>query len=403
MEIVEAAMKVLFDNPEYDGQLLRALSSTYYGGADIGECLSTARRITEGNDDSWYREWFATADRVDDAAKASEAAGHLVSAREAYLRASNYYRTAYIFLYRPPVDPRAVAALNRHRESFRQAIALLEPPGEVMDIPYEGTTLPGYFFRAADASTPRPTLLVTGGYDGTAEEGYFSVVGPLRRGYNALSFDGPGQGAALFLQGLFMRPDWEHVVTPAVDYLLTRPDVDRRRIALVGRSWGGYLAPRAATAEHRLAACIVDPGLLSPATGAQMMLPVQLRDALARGDDAALQPVGDQMLQSPAGAFSMHRGMLVHGVDSPLAYLRAMAPYTLSGGVGRIACPTLVTQAENDVRASQSQELYDALRCPKRLLTFSDAEGAGEHCESGAAALYDQRVLDWLDAVLADA
>jgi hypothetical protein len=47
--------------------------------------------------------------------------------------------------------------------------------------------------------------------------------------------------------------------------------------------------------------------------------------------------------------------------------------------------------------------LYDALRCPKRLLTFSDAEGAGEHCESGAAALYDQRVLDWLDAVLADA
>jgi pimeloyl-ACP methyl ester carboxylesterase len=392
--------RVLFANPEYDGQLLRALGYAYYGGADVGECLSTARRITEGDDDSWYREWWATADRVDAAAKASEAAGHLVSAREAHLRASNYYRTAYSFLFRVPVDQRAVAALNRHRESFRQAIALNGPPGEVVSIPYEGTTLPGYFFRAEETADPRPTLLVTGGYDGTSEESYFSVVGALRRRYNALCFDGPGQGAVLFLQDLHMRPDWENVVKPAVDYLLTRPDVDDRRIILVGRSWGGYLAPRAATVEHRLAACIADPGLLSPAAVAQQMVPPQLRDALARGDEAALQTVFAQMLQNPVGAFSLHRGMLVHGVGSPLAYLKAMEPYTLADQIEQISCPTLVTSAENDIRASQSQELYDALRCPKRLVTFSDAEGAGEHCESGAAALYDQRVLDWLDDVL---
>src|SRR5829696_2505510 len=82
----EMTMKVLFDNAEYDGQLLRALGAVYYGGADVGECLTTARRIAEGDDDGWYREWCATADRLFAAADASHAAGHLVSAREGYLR-----------------------------------------------------------------------------------------------------------------------------------------------------------------------------------------------------------------------------------------------------------------------------------------------------------------------------
>jgi dienelactone hydrolase len=394
------AIKVFFDNPEYDGQLLRALAYTYYGGADVGECLTTARRIAEGDDDSWYREWYATADRLYAAAEASRAAGHRVSAREAYLRASNYYRTAYIFMYRAPVDPRAVAALDRHREAFRQAAALFTPPIEPVAIPYESTTLPGYFYRVDGGGTPRATLLVTGGYDGTVEEGYFSVAGALRRGYNALCFDGPGQGAVLFKQHLYMRPDWERVVTPAVDYLLTRPEVDGNRIALVGRSWGGYLAPRAATVEHRLAACIADPGLLAPGAIVQKMVPAALQEAFARNDAATLEPVFAQMMQSPMGAFTLNRGMLVHGVATPLAYLRAMPPYTLMDRADQVRCPTLVTQAENDLRASQSQELYDALRCPKVLVAFSNAEGAGEHCEAGAAALYDQRVLDWLDGVL---
>ena len=87
-------MKVYFDNPVFDAQLLRALAHAYYGGADVGECLSTAHRIREGDFDSWYNEWYQTADRISAAAEQSLAAGDPVSAREAYLRASNYFITA---------------------------------------------------------------------------------------------------------------------------------------------------------------------------------------------------------------------------------------------------------------------------------------------------------------------
>src|SRR5689334_6304826 len=106
-------MKVLFDDPWFDGQLLRVLGYVYYGGADVGDCLSTARRIVPDDPESWQREWFATAERIYAAAKESHARGHRVSAREGYLRAASYFRASYIFLYGAPVDPRLVDAFNR--------------------------------------------------------------------------------------------------------------------------------------------------------------------------------------------------------------------------------------------------------------------------------------------------
>ena len=75
-----------------------------------------------------------------------------------------------------------------------------------------------------------------------SEESYFAIAAAaLARGYNVLAFDGPGQGAALREQRLVFRPDWEAVITPVVDFALTRHEIAPTRISLFGYSLGGYL------------------------------------------------------------------------------------------------------------------------------------------------------------------
>ncbi len=105
-----------------------------------------------------------------------------------------------------------------------------------------------------------PTIVMHNGLDGPAEEmRFFGAAAAAERGYNVVSFDGPGP--ARHRDGLPLRPDWENVVTPVVDWAAGRPGVDPYRIALLGVGMGGYLAARAAAFEHRLAACIAVDGI----------------------------------------------------------------------------------------------------------------------------------------------
>jgi hypothetical protein len=173
-------MKIVFQDPTFSLQLLRAIGETYYKGADIGECLSTAYRIKEGDFESWYTEWLNTAQRVHKYAENSLAAGHKISAHEAYLRASNYYRLAEFFLM-DPEDPRIQTTWGNSKECFRKAAELFSPPivVEPVEIPYEQTTLPGYFYKIDDhyddddskdnkhPKPRRPTLIAHGGFDST--------------------------------------------------------------------------------------------------------------------------------------------------------------------------------------------------------------------------------------------
>lgn len=119
-------MKVVFHDPTFSLQLLRTIDKTYYKAADIGECLSTAYRIKEGDFESWHIEWLKTAKRVHKYAEDCLARGHKVSAREAYLRASNYYRVAE-FLLIEPEDPRVQTTWSNSKECFGKAARLFSP------------------------------------------------------------------------------------------------------------------------------------------------------------------------------------------------------------------------------------------------------------------------------------
>ena len=394
-------MKIYFDNPEFDGQFLRALDYVPVG-AQIGEAWAIASQIQPGDTTGWYNAWSGCADRLYELAAKARAGGHRVSARNAFLRASNYYRASYIFMFAMPVDPHVGQAYDRQTNAFREAAELFESPVELLKIPYENTTLPGYFIKPDASNAPRKTLLCTGGYDGTCEELFFIVArGALERGYNVLTFDGPGQGGALVKQNMPMRADWEKVVTPVVDYLLTRSDADPARIALYGGSFGGYLAPRAAAFEHRLAACVADAALFDPAALSNRMFPPQIASALAKNDVAVLEPFFNKLQEDTTERFILGRGMWVHGATTPWEYFKMFQAYSLADVARNIQCPTFVDEAENDRRRGGGKDLYDALRCAKEYVLFTASEGAGEHCEAGGREVFFQRMFDWLDPVLA--
>ncbi|MFB7669181.1 alpha/beta hydrolase family protein [Kitasatospora sp. NPDC056138] len=282
------------------------------------------------------------------------------------------------------------------------------PRIEPVRIPYEGTTLPGYLYRADTTGTPRPTLIMHSGFDGTAEELHFSgALAAVERGYTVLTFDGPGQPGPRHREGLVFRPDWENVIAPVVDFAEGLPEVDSSRIALLGSSMGGLLAPRAAAFEHRLAALIALDGVHDLGAISARNIPGDRQEAerRLRADsdpqlDARLQQI---VTQDATARWAINHGMYVMGVDTPRAFSASYLDYTLRDGLAeQIRCPTLVCDAaEDEFFKGQPRQLYDHLTCPKTLMVFTAEEGAGAHCHPGAMRHSLARVLDRLDDTLA--
>ena len=402
----EAAVRVIFDDPQFDFQALRLLGSAASGDAEAGEVLSTAARIASGDFGSWTAQWLATARRVHRAADGCRERGHVVSAREAYLRAANYYRAAEFYLHGDPADPRIRQLSREARSCFRTALALFQRDAEALAIPYEGTTLPGYYYPAGGTAGRAATLIVHTGFDGTQEELRATALAANARGMHCVTFEGPGQGAVIREQGLPFRADWEAVVTPVLDHVLTLPGVDPDRIALLGLSFGGHLAPRAAAFEHRLAACIANGGILD--FMANNLPPGMTRQAavawIREQPQAADQLIRDLMSENTDTRWAVQNGMFTFGAPSPGAWFLAALDYTLQGIAQQIRCPTLVidTEAERAFKG-QAKALYDTLTCEKTFLLFTAEEGAEDHCQVGSPLLSAQRTFDWLEETLSRA
>ena len=130
-----------------DAQTLRAAGAAPYGGADIGECVTTARAGQRDEPGELACGMDSDGSRTLALAESEQAAGRLDSARLAFFRASSYFRTAGVMLLGAPLDPRLVESYARQASAFQSGASLLAEPPEILEIPYEGITLPGYFFR----------------------------------------------------------------------------------------------------------------------------------------------------------------------------------------------------------------------------------------------------------------
>ena len=385
----------LHEDADMDAQLARTLIGTLVGSADLGEALVTAQRVEPGRYDQWHTEWAATSARAEAAADRAAARGLAALAGPGYLRAAEYRRQSYFFLRRDVGDERVQSAYRAQRDLFRRSLEHLAWSVEPVSIPFDPVALNGYLFRPAGEVGPRPTVLFPTGFDSTCEEMVkYGVHGVLSMGWNAVSFEGPGQGGLLIEHGVAMRPDFEVVLAAVMEWTVGQPVVAPDRVALVGRSLGGYLAPRGASAEHRLRALVCDPGqydftsrfvsMFSPSDWQRVLDADPAMDAQLEGflnDDRSREFYGSRIVAMGAETFG--------------EWLRILVTYTLEGRVEHITCPTLVTEGEGDF-ASQSRMLFDALTCPKWFRAFTTAEGAGGHCEGMGQQLWLDEVGSWL-------
>lgn len=399
-------MATLFKDDLHNDFGTWALAYIPYGGADIGEVEAVAQATGTGDDAAYHAAWTAAGDRLAQEAAAALTKGHRASARDLYLRASVFYAGSLHPLYGAPVDPRLLAAFRKQTDALKAGFALCDPPIEPQFIPFAGQPMPAYFIPAQGHERDvRPLIIFNNGYDATMTDTYFAAaVAASRRGYHALLFDGPGQAAMLYEHGVPLRPDWETVIKAVVDFAVTHPLVDDKRIALSGWSLGGHLAPRGASGEPRIAALIADPGTWSIAGGFRTAfihsfgLKPEAASDLGTLDQAIIDKFDAFVRGNRALTWKVvQRGFWVHGVDNTRDYLASAELFTLDGRAELIRCPTLVTMAENDPVGASAPVLFEALRCPKTFMQFKASEGAGGHCEMGNRSLLNRRVLDWLD------
>jgi hypothetical protein len=384
-------------DPELQHELALALAAAARGAADLDALRATAARVPDGDADAWVLEWMATAGAAWAEANVAEQPGRHGAAHGHHLRAATYYAVALAAIDRSAEPERRPAVWRRQRSCWDRAVARFDPPGVRLALPYEGTTLPGYFFPAPGAAPgeQRATVIVSHGGDGpTSQAWVLGGAAAAERGHHWMTFDGPGQQAALVEQQLTLRPDWEAVLTPVLDALLERDDVDPARLAVIGTGQAGYWVPRAVAFEHRLAAAVADPGVVDVSARWLATLPAPMRDQLRRGDRAAFErELRLAELFSPELGERLRLRLRLRGAPyvnggSAAALYDALTAFRLGDEVARITTPLLITDPDAEpFWPGQSRTLLNRLIGPKRLVGL----GPGDR---------DGRIFDWLDAHL---
>lgn len=392
-----------YPSADFDYEVRDLLGAAAYGASDVGEVLTTIDAVADKDHDHWFHAWHDIASRLRASADVASEAGHARTASQRYLRAATYFAVAVSSASGlASAEETLLPTFRSHRSSWDSFVDTTPHRVERVDIPYEETTLPGYFFSADAVGTPpQPTFLMVNGSDGALSSLWsHGAATALARGYNVLMFDGPGQQSMLFERGLGFRPDWEAVVTPVVNYLLERPDVDPRRIVLYGISQGGFWGARALAFEHRIAAAILDPGVVDVSASWTASIPNSLMKLFHAGKKEAFdRDMGLGMKLSPQTLRTWNFRARPYTQASYFDTVTEVHRYTLDAAeAARITTPLFVTDPDDEqFWPGQSKILADRTGGPVESSRFTAAEGANFHCQPMARQLTDERMFDWLD------
>jgi X-Pro dipeptidyl-peptidase (S15 family) len=411
----------LFSQQDLNFETLFTLGSAGYGAAEVGEVVTAVDEINRrGPSYQTYCDVFsALARRTVALADSQLSSGYKASARSAYLRGAAYWDCCLFFVLGTRQRAQEADVYARMQYSWNQAAMLFEPTFQSVQIPYAGTWLPGYFLACDSSPFPRPTVIINNGSDAQNIDLYvYGGAAALERGYNALIFEGPGQGSMLFERQIAYRPDWQDVITPIVDWLIARPDVDATRIALTGWSMCGCSVIQAAAHEHRLAAVVADPGVLDVWKAWRESIQKLLASGLPKAEVNHIWTTEFVPHITGDSKFTLAKRSELFGRQFLLAARagrvftdvydlgKAIMKVNCAAAAPRVGCPTLVTAYQEDAffgGHNQAAKVFSLLpeHIGKELHWFTVAEGAEYHDAPMAPQTRNQVIFDWLDRVLA--
>jgi pimeloyl-ACP methyl ester carboxylesterase len=354
-----------------------------YGAVALGEIdeVCEALKHRQGEGDAWREVWCAMAARLERVADTAAAEGRQFTAGNYYLRAGMYYFTGERFV-EPGEEKRRIG--RKALQCQHAGLARLYPNIERVEVAYETTTLPALFLKAPGPPGRAPTVVLFDGMDNCKEMSVlFAGLEFARRGWHTLAIDGPGQGESLRLRGLYARHDYEVPGAAAYDYVSTRPEVDQRRVVVMGYSFGGYYAARVAALEKRYAAGVAMSAL-------HWDLAAWQREVKRRHESAPTT--------TPQSSFHFR---WIMGADDVDTAIKRAEQFSLAGVAEKMTCPFLIVHAQDDkvVPVASAHKLFEAIGDRRKTLKILTAEdGSTYHAQADNRQVGIDCIADWISA-----
>jgi pimeloyl-ACP methyl ester carboxylesterase len=404
----EEPMLQLSSDSTFHFDTLAAFGLAIAGGADIGPILGVAKDIEAGNMESFTQQFYDLANRTKAEAEDPDNSYDSVNVRDTWFSTSNYFRKAAGYILGNWSDPRIGDYWAEQTAAFDKGLAGMAIPGERVRIPAtEGNfTIEAVWYASENKDAKAPTLIVGNGYDAAQEDSFHVYCVPaLARGWNCITYEGPGQPTVRINQKIGFIPDWERVVTPVVDYLFREKShlVDPDRLVLLGNSFGGYLAARATAFEPRLSAALLVGGVWDFSLTFLSALPESLIAMFDAGNytdfDHEVLALRDSGDVPTSILWGLNQGLWTFNTQSPSDMLMQAKQYRVEDFIDQIKVPVFVGDAEfESFFVGQPQLVKDALGDRATLWKFYGV--AGYHCQVGAGQELVRVLFAWLNKTL---
>ncbi|MFG1710588.1 alpha/beta hydrolase family protein [Nonomuraea sp. M3C6] len=331
-----------------------------------GVAVADFERVISGlkDWDGWCSAWSSVGAEYEALGAEAMREGRLRSAGQHYVQASVCHHFGkFLFVQDPGQMREAHLAAVRCLDA---ALPYLDPPGRRIEIPFDGSRLVGVL-RLPHGPGPHPVVVMVPGLDSAKEEFRSTETLFLERGVGTFSVDGPGQGEAEY--DLAIRGDWEVPGGAILDAVSAEPGIAPDRLAVWGVSLGGYYAPRIASGDSRVRACVALAG------------PYDFGECWGQ-----LPDLTRQAFRARSGAENdEHAREIAHTLS-------------LEGRAGSITCPLLVVTGRRDrlIPWQHASRLAEEAGGTTRLLLLDD----GNHGCMNVAAQHRQKTADWVAAQL---